>query len=176
MDDEELYSQVFVLLPACNVAKGTRNKDKSLAVEQPPSVGAGCESPYGARVVCNRTDELVVQQDSIHGDTTSVKMIQHSLTFGGCLSILIGMRRTVETSVQYKPGKGCSHQQSTVESNPVQSQTRQWLAYNGRSGRANIPAESIRVDRVLPSHRSWCRMHYFRQSHSSDRAWRKKCT
>jgi len=32
--------------------------------------------------------------------------------------------------------------------------------------------ESSRVTRVLPSQESWCRMFYFRQSNSSDWAWR----
>jgi len=63
---------------------------------------------------------------------------------------------------------------SRVQSSPVRlTKTRQstlWLTYNGRRGSAYAPAESSRVE----SNESWCCMHHFRQSDSSDRAWRKK--
>jgi hypothetical protein len=68
-----------------------------------------------------------------------------------------------------------------TDSSPIQSsQTHKdaavtlWLIYNGRRGSAYTPAESSRVPRVLPSQKSWCRMFHFRQSDSSDWAWRKK--
>jgi hypothetical protein len=75
---------------------------------------------------------------------------------------------------------GCVHnQQSRVESNPVQpdSQSRgsDSVAYSQWPPRPcvhNSRVESSSVPRVLPSQESWCRVLYFRQSDSSDRAWR----
>jgi len=71
-----------------------------------------------------------------------------------------------------------THQQSRVESNPVQTQKDEavtlWLTYNGSRSNTYTPAEpsQSRVTRVLPIQESWCCMLHFRQSDSSDRGWR----
>ena len=72
-----------------------------------------------------------------------------------------------------------THQRSRVESNPVQSDSQRRgsdsLAYFQWPPRQCVHTnrvESSPVTRVLPSQESWCRMFYFRQSDSSDRAWR----
>jgi len=66
----------------------------------------------------------------------------------------------------YRTGKRMYDQwaeSSRVQSSPVRL-TKMRQAYT--------PAESSRVTRVLPSQESWCCMFYFRQSDSSNRAWR----
>jgi len=72
-----------------------------------------------------------------------------------------------------------THQQSRVESNPVQSDSQRRssdsLAYFQWSPRQCVHTSRVEpspVTRVLPSQESWCCMFYFRLSDSSDRTWR----
>jgi hypothetical protein len=72
-----------------------------------------------------------------------------------------------------------THQQSRVESKPVQSDSQRrgsdsvaCLQWQTRQCVHTSRVESSRVTWALPSQESWYRMFHFRQSDSSDRAWR----
>ena len=88
----------------------------------------------------------------------------------------------ITTDFSWGKGGRCirvrTHQQSRVESNPVQSDSPRrgsdsmpYFQWPPRQCVHTSRVESSRVTRVLPSQESWCRMFYFRQSDPSDRAW-----
>ena len=94
--------------------------------------------------------------------------------FSVCWQSRFHWRRATYNSLRLR-----THQQSRVESNPVQSDSQGC----GRSSVAYLQwqplrcvhtsrVESSQVTRVLPSQESWCRMFYFHESDSSDRARR----
>ena len=74
MVGKERNSQILVNLPVTSVPRYIVSNAKTLVLKhlQFHDLGAHGESPDGARVVYHRTDELLVQQNSIPvGETTS---------------------------------------------------------------------------------------------------------
>ena len=67
-------SQVVVNLPVSNVPGCTGSNAKTLGLQylQFPDMGACGGPPYGARIVHHRTDELLIEQNTIpDGETAS---------------------------------------------------------------------------------------------------------
>jgi hypothetical protein len=89
---DERDSQIIVNLLVTNVPRYTGNNAKTLGPKhlQFPDMVASGGTPDGARVVYHRTDELLVQQNTIpDGETTS----QHSQYLYHFSSHLIDVRR-----------------------------------------------------------------------------------
>ena len=75
MVGEEWNSQILVTLPVINVPRCTSSNAMTLGLKhlQPLDMGANSGPPDGERVVHHRTDEQLIQQNSVSdGETTHV--------------------------------------------------------------------------------------------------------